>query len=121
MVRSTVFAATVAATLSAAWAAPTASHIRAEIDGLLARMEASSCRFERNGSWHTPAEAKAHMLRKLAAVERRGSLSSTEQFIDVAATRSSTSGRAYAVQCGTSASEPSAAWMRRELLALRHR
>lgn len=102
-------------------AAPTAAPIRAEIDALLARLESSGCRFNRNGSWHDAAEAKAHLLRKLAYVERRGSLQSTEQFIDVAASGSSTSNRPYQVQCGTGAPETSRAWLNRELAAVRSR
>ena len=44
-------------------AAPLAPAARAEIDGLLARLAASTCAFNRNGSWHTAAEAVPHLLR----------------------------------------------------------
>jgi hypothetical protein len=49
----------------AANAAPVSPAAKAEIDGLLVRLEASVCEFNRNGSWYTAAEAKTHLLRKL--------------------------------------------------------
>ncbi len=100
-------------------AAPTAAPVRVEIDVLLARLEASGCRFGRNDEWHTGADAKAHLLRKLDTIEKRGTITSTEQFIDVAATRSSVSGAPYAVRCGDAAPMPSSAWLRSQLEALR--
>jgi hypothetical protein len=99
-------------------AAPAPPAVRAEIDALLARLAASGCEFERNGRWHDAAEARSHLQRKLDHVERRGTLRSTEQFIELAATSSSTSGRAYQVRCGGNA-VPSANWLARELAALR--
>jgi hypothetical protein len=36
-------------------AAPTVAPVRAEIDALLARLEASGCRFGRNEEWHAGA------------------------------------------------------------------
>ena len=100
-------------------AAPTAAPVRSEIDALLARLERSGCQFERNGAWHDGAAAKEHLLRKLGAIERRGSLASTEEFIELAASKSSTSGKSYRVQCASDAPVESRAWMRRELAALR--
>jgi Family of unknown function (DUF5329) len=38
---------------------------RAEIDALLSRLEASSCTFNRNGTWYPAAEARAQLPRKL--------------------------------------------------------
>lgn len=102
-----------------ALAAPTAAPVRAEIDALLARLEGSGCQFERNGSWHGGAAAKKHLLRKLDAVEDRTTISSTEQFIDLAAAKSSSSGRPYRVKCGAEPAVESRAWLSRELAALR--
>jgi Family of unknown function (DUF5329) len=101
---------------STAWALPPAA--RAEVDQLLAALESSGCQFQRNGSWHSAAEAKSHLLGKLQAIERRGSLDSTEQFITLAATASSSSGKPYQVRCGnqTSASGP---WLQAKLKQLR--
>ncbi|VXC66726.1 DUF5329 domain-containing protein [Massilia sp. 9I] len=104
----------------AASAAPTPPAIRAEIDGLMARMSDSGCQFERNGSWHNAADARTHLLRKLDYIEgRRETLQSTEQFIDLAASKSSFSGRPYRVKCGSGEALPSRDWLRRELKLLR--
>lgn len=116
-----VAALTVALTvaLTAASAAPTAAPIRAEIDALLTRLEGSGCQFNRNGSWYVSAEAREHLLRKLSAIERRGDLQSTEQFIDLAATSSSLSGKPYQVRCGGTPAVPSRQWLLEQLGALR--
>ena len=66
----------------AATAAPLSPAARAEIDGLLVRLVASGCEFNRNGSWYTAAEAKSHLLQKLKYLEDRGMVQTTEQFID---------------------------------------
>ena len=100
-------------------AAPTAAPVRAEIDALLVRLETSGCRFGRNDEWHAGAAAKAHLLRKLEYIEKYGTITTTEQFIDAAATKSSVSGTRYVVQCGSAASVPSSAWLVAQLKQLR--
>jgi len=100
-------------------AAPTAAPVRAEIDALLARLEASGCRFGRNDAWHAGAAAKAHLLRKLDYIEKYGTITTTEQFIGAAATKSSVSGAPYTVQCGNAAAVPAGAWLTAQLEALR--
>jgi hypothetical protein len=90
-----------------------------EIDKLLARLAASACEFERNGSWHPAAEARTHLLRKRDAVGRRTTIASSEQFIELAATASSTSGRPYRVRCGAAAPVESRRWLLDELQRLR--
>ena len=100
-------------------AAPTPPPVRAEIDALLARLEASGCRFGRNDEWHAGAAAKDHLLRKLEYIEKHGTITTTEQFIGVAATKSSVSGAPYVVQCGNAAAVPSSAWLAAQLKALR--
>lgn len=90
-----------------------------EIEALLNRLENSGCRFNRNGDWHTGSEARGHLLRKLEYLERKQGQTSTEDFINQAASQSSTSGQAYQVQCGNSAPEPSKAWLLRQLQGLR--
>lgn len=103
-----------------AGATPTPPAIRAEIDALMARMKASGCQFERNGSWHSATDAQAHLIRKLEYIEkRRETLASTEQFIEVAAAKSSFTGKPYRVKCGGGAALPSRDWLNRELQALR--
>ncbi len=101
-----------------AWAGPTPAPVRAEITALMARLESSGCQFNRNGDWYGGAEAKAHLLKKLDAVERQTTVAKTEQFIELAATRSSMSGQAYQVKCGPAAVS-SAIWLGAQLQILR--
>lgn len=104
---------------SSAGAATLSPAARGEIDGLLARLAASGCQFKRNGSWHGGDEAQAHLRRKLDYLADRGLVASAEQFIDRAATKSSMSGQAYLVRCGSSAAVPSGRWLHAELRAQR--
>ena len=91
-----------------------------EIAALLSLLRVSPCRFERNGRWYDGERASAHLQRKLDYAVARGlPVGTTEQFIDAAATRSSLTGRAYAVQCGEAAPVPAAAWFRARLAELR--
>lgn len=99
--------------------APLPAAARAEVMALLDRLAASGCRFQRNGSWHAGAEARDHLLQKLEYVEKHASATTAEQFIDLAAARSSISGKPYQVQCADAGPVPSAAWLTRELRALR--
>jgi len=103
----------------ACFAAPTPAPVRAEIDALLARLVASGCQFGRNDTWYVGAEARAHLLRKLEYVEKYGTLATTEQFIEVAATKSSVTGAHYVVKCGDAAPVQSAAWLQGQLGILR--
>jgi hypothetical protein len=94
--------------------------VRAEIDALLGKITASNCQFERNGSWHKAAGARAHLLRKLEYIEKRSeTITRTEQFIEVAASKSSFSGRPYRVKCGNGEPVESRVWLTRELKVLR--
>jgi hypothetical protein len=103
----------------AAHAAPAPAAVRAEIVALLGSLESSGCEFNRNGSWYNGADARMHLLRKLEYLESRTTLHSAEQFIELAATASSSSGRAYQVRCGGSAAVPSAQWLAKALAASR--
>ena len=38
---------------------------REEVMTLLSRLEGSKCQFNRNGTWYSGAEAKAHLVQKL--------------------------------------------------------
>ena len=100
-------------------AAPPSGAVRAVIDALLGALASSGCRFQRNGSWHTAAEARDHLRQKLSAIEARGTLASAEQFISAAATGSSLSGKPYLVRCGDVAEVPSADWLNARLRDLR--
>lgn len=90
-----------------------------EIEALLSRLEASGCQFYRNGSWHSSGEAQAHLVRKLDYLVGKGAVASAEQFIERAATKSSITGRAYLVKCGSSSPEQSGTWLFSQLQAMR--
>ncbi len=102
-----------------ALAAPLSPAAKAEIDGLLARLEASGCEFNRNGSWYPAPEAKSHLLRKLAYLEDRGAVQTAEQFIKLGGSGSSMSGKPYLVRCGNAASVESGTWLRSQLQLIR--
>lgn len=104
---------------STAFAGPTAPPVRAEIQSLLSRLEASGCQFSRNGSWHSGSDAKAHLQRKLEGAEARTTLQSTEQFIQLVASKSSASGKPYMVRCGTEAAVESGRWLGGQLAEVR--
>ncbi|MBY0240146.1 MAG: DUF5329 domain-containing protein [Burkholderiaceae bacterium] len=108
-----------AAFWTAASAAPTAAPVRAEIDTLLNKLQSSGCQFNRNGSWYSGAEAKSHLLRKLEYFEDKGTVKNTEQFIELAATKSSSSGKPYQVKCGADHALDSKLWLTRELATQR--
>lgn len=92
---------------------------REEIAHLLAYLEASDCEFFRNGSWYGAERAARHLQRKHDHLARRDLITTTESFIEGAASRSSTSGLRYRVRCGGSTEIDSERWFRAELS--RHR
>lgn len=100
-------------------AAPLAPQVRAEVDALLSALERSGCEFNRNGSWYAAKEARTHLLRKLEYLEGKNAVQRTEQFIDLAASASSSSGKPYLVRCGKGAPVESRAWLTAQLAALR--
>jgi len=104
----------------ASQAAPLPAPARAEVDGLLNKLQSSGCQFNRNGSWYSGAEAKTHLLRKLDYLEGKDAIRSAEQFIALGASTSSSSGKPYLVRCGSNSTpQESAAWLNAELKALR--
>lgn len=106
-----------AATL--AFASNMGPHVRGEIEALLDRLERSGCQFNRNGTWHSSAEARTHLMRKLDYVEHRAPGGSTEDFITLAASESSRSGKPYLVKCGDTAPVESRTWLTQQLMAIR--
>ncbi len=108
-----------ACTSQGAAASETAPPVRAEIEALLGRLEASDCQFNRNGSWYSAADAKAHLSRKLDYIGGRTDISNTERFIELAASRSSMSGEPYLVKCAGAQPLQSATWLLGQLHALR--
>jgi hypothetical protein len=85
-----------------------------EIKGLLDFVEHSECQFVRNGSEYPGPRARAHLEKKLHYLEGKNRVNSAEDFIDLAATKSSMSGRAYEVRCSEGV-EPASTWLKREL------
>lgn len=99
-------------------AAPPAATQR-EITQLFSALEHSGCRFNRNGSWYDAAKARDHLQRKYDWLLRRDGITTTESFIDLAASRSSMTGRPYLVQCPGTAAVESGPWFRGLLGRLR--
>ncbi|QQN99635.1 MULTISPECIES: DUF5329 domain-containing protein [Pseudomonas] len=85
-----------------------------EIKGLLDFVEHSECQFVRNGIEFPGNRARAHLEKKLNYLEGKNMVNSAEDFIDLAATKSSMSGRAYEVRCPEGA-QPASTWLKREL------
>lgn len=89
-----------------------------EITQLLDFVEHSGCQFIRNGSGYPAAEARAHLQKKLDYLENKDMVSSAEDFIERAATKSSMSGQRYQVDCPAGKQDASA-WLNDELKRLR--
>lgn len=90
-----------------------------EIEQLLSRLADSDCQFLRNGTWYGPERARQHLLKKLRYLRDRRAVVSAEEFIAVAASASSISGKPYAVQCAGQAQIASAEWLHEQLVQLR--
>ena len=81
-----------------------------EVQYLFKALENSGCIFNRNGSWYSAAEASAHLQKKYKYLADRNYISTTESFIDNAATKSSFSGKAYEVKCNEAKPIESKQW-----------
>lgn len=90
-----------------------------EVTALMGVLETSGCEFERNGSWYDGKRAASHLRRKYEHVRKRTTLPDTETFIELAASRSSVSGKPYRVRCGDAAPMESQAWFLARLALLR--
>ena len=92
------------------------SHVEAEINALLEVVAKSGCDFQRNGSLHASPDAAEHLALKYSRGRRY--VETTENFIDRLATKSSWSGRSYAVICD-GVETPSGSWLHAQLFELR--
>jgi len=92
---------------------------RSEIHHLLDYIERSGCDFNRNARWYPAKDGRAHIEKKYAYLLDKGWVSTAEEFIARAATQSSMSGTPYQVRCAGARAEPSAQWLREELLRYR--
>ena len=87
-----------------------------EVAHLLTFIEDSNCSFIRNGKVYDAEQAREHISKKYEYVKKR--ISSTEQFITYAASKSSITGNVYQVTCGEM-TVPSSEWLAEELLSYR--
>jgi hypothetical protein len=90
-----------------------------EIDFLLGYIEGSGCEFYRNGTWHDPKAAQAHLRDKYRYLAARNLISTTEDFIEKVAAQSSFSGQPYKVKCGDGATVTTSQWLHAELAHFR--
>jgi hypothetical protein len=104
--------------LTVASAAPPAI-AQTEINYLLGFVESSGCEFYRNGSWYDSKRAQAHLRDKYQMLAAADQISTAEDFIEKAATKSSLSGRPYEVRCGGAEAVTSNQWLRAALARYR--
>ena len=90
-----------------------------EVEQLLARIGASDCQFQRNGSWYGAPQARLHLEQKYRYLLAGDRLRTAEDFIALAGTKSSMSGSPYLVQCGGQSQRYSAQWLTAQLSELR--
>lgn len=105
--------------IAAAHAAQPAPAAKTEIEYLLSAVASSDCRFYRNGTWYDAKSAAAHLRGKYETLAARGLIGDTDDFIDRAATKSSLSGRDYAIKCEGIAEMSSRQWLTNLLVAYR--
>lgn len=107
-----MFALTLSALTQAAELSETT---KVEILHLFSHLENSGCQFNRNGTWYAPNEAVAHIKKKYDYLLKKDLLTTTESFIEKAATESSMSGKPYEVRCEGQAAVQSSIWFNAEL------
>jgi hypothetical protein len=88
-----------------------------EIESLLGAVAGSSCTFIRNGTPHSPPDARAHMELKYDHLRKR--IDTAEDFIEMAGSQSSLSGRPYLVECAGEPQRKTRDWLLERLGALR--
>jgi len=104
---------------STAFAQSVPANTTREVGELFTALEHSGCEFFRNGSWYDAQKASAHLHQKYDYLNNRGKITTTESFIELAATKSSMSGEAYMVRCGAGTPVESRVWFTKELKGLR--
>jgi hypothetical protein len=90
-----------------------ASDMQTEINHLLAFLQNSECRFERNGKIHSANDTAAHAKRKYNYFKDR--IDSTEKFIEYSATKSTMSRKYYMVLCKDKPDTKTRDWLLQEL------
>ena len=84
-----------------------------EIDHLLNFVEHSTCRINRNGKFYDGSKAISHIKKKYAYFKNE--IQTTEQFIELSATKSTMSGNYYMVECGDGEQVRTKDWLLNEL------
>jgi Family of unknown function (DUF5329) len=84
-----------------------------EVEYLLGIVKNSPCKFERNGKLYDGEKAYEHIKDKYDYF--RDEITSTETFIEYAATKSMLSGKDYLIRCGDKAPVKTADWLTEEL------
>jgi hypothetical protein len=84
-----------------------------EIDHLLSFVQHSPCRINRNGKFYDGNAAVSHIKKKYAYF--KDEIQTTEQFIELSATKSTMSGKYYMVQCEGSKQVRTKEWLLNEL------
>ena len=88
-----------------------------EVEHLIGFLQTSDCSMIRNGRAHDGAEAARHVRRKYKHF--RDDISSTVEFIELSATKSTMSSKPYEVHCPGEPPRQSADWLLDELEAYR--
>jgi len=86
---------------------------RHEVEHLLNFVANTTCIINRNGSLHSGPEALSHIKKKYAYF--RDEITSTEEFIELSASKSTFSGNVYTVQCNNHQTVTTQEWLLGEL------
>ena len=96
-----------------------AGEAETEIEHLITAVGESGCTFIRNGSRHDADDAASHMRLKYHRGKRYAT--TAELFIERLASKSSFSGKPYAIDCPGSDAVPSSEWLTARLHEFRER
>ena len=88
-----------------------------EIEHLLGFVNSSSCEINRNGKYYKADDAVSHIENKYEYF--RDDISTTEEFIEYSATKSTMSGKYYLVRCGDGEAVQTKEWLLNELKSYR--
>ncbi len=88
-----------------------------EVEHLLQFVETTDCMFERNGKKYDGERASKHIKRKYEHF--RDQITTTEEFIEYSATKSTVSGKSYLVYCAQNDPIESSVWLLEELAQYR--
>ncbi|MFT5591792.1 MAG: hypothetical protein ACI8SR_000147 [Oceanicoccus sp.] len=88
-----------------------------EINHLLSFVESTQCKYERNGTLHSGVDAVAHIKKKYDYF--KDDIKTTEDFIELSATKSTMSGKVYNVHCPNEKAITAKQWLLNELASFR--